>query len=275
MPEQIKSMDYALIGFPLGHSVSPFIHAELFKLAGINTDCVYSLRETPPEKLEGSYDFLKGLKGFNITIPLKTKIIPFCSKLDITAERCGAVNCVDNIHGGIGYNTDVYGFTKSVELMGARLNSRVLVIGYGGVGRMFASEALRQGALLTVSVLNEQELSGFDMKAEAVISEQLKGEFDLIINATPQGMYPHTEQCAINFDGVEANYALDAVFNPLKTKFMSEAEKKGMKTLNGVPMLVWQAVRSHEIWNGSVYNNGDIEELIEKTQVLLAEKNKV
>lgn len=264
--------DYALIGYPLGHSVSPFIHAELFKLAGIKDECSYNLIEIKPEKLEESYDFLKKLKGFNITIPLKTKIIPFCGKTDIIAERCGAVNCVDNINGGIGYNTDVYGFTKSVELMGACLDSRVLVIGYGGVGRMFAAEALRNGARLTVSVLNEQELSTVELEAEKVLSENLEGEFDLIINATPMGMYPNTEQCPVSFEKIYAQYALDAVFNPLKTKFMSEAEKKGIKTLNGLPMLVWQAVRSHEIWNASVYKTEDIEDLIVRTQEVLLNK---
>lgn len=268
----MKKTDYALIGYPLGHSVSPFIHAELFKLAGINDRCGYTLCEITPDKIEESFDFLKSLKGFNITIPLKTRIIPFCKETDITAERCGAVNCVDNIHGGIGYNTDVYGFTKSVELMGAALYSRVCVIGYGGVGRMFAAEALRLGASLTVSVLNEQELEAVEIKAEKVLSENLEGEFDLIINATPMGMYPNVEQCPINFEKIESRYALDAVFNPLKTRFMSEAEKKGIKTLNGLPMLVWQAVRSHEIWNGSQYKTEDIEDLITRTHEVLLSK---
>lgn len=258
-------MSYGLIGYPLGHSLSPFIHKELFRLAGLDEeseDYKYELYEIPPETLTQKFELLKSFDGINITIPLKTQIIPFCSSLDESACVCGAVNC---IYSGIGYNTDVYGFLKSVEILGANLKSRVCVIGMGGAGRMFVSEALRQGADLTVAVRRESNFKNYNLKIKTVFSEELSGEFDFIINASPVGMFPKINISPISFENVSAECVFDAVYNPVKTKFLSDAEKTGANVLGGTAMLVWQAVKSHEIWNGSVYKDSDIADLIKKT----------
>ena len=111
---------YDLIGCPLGHSLSPQIHNRLFELSCI--DAEYKLTEIKPEELLGKYDYLNALNGFNITIPHKIPIIKFCDELSEGAKRYGSVNCVKNENGkSFGFNTDVIGFVKSVEQLGATL----------------------------------------------------------------------------------------------------------------------------------------------------------
>ena len=115
--------NYALIGYPLGHSLSPQIHTRLFELAGIGFQ--YDLTEIKPEELKDKYAYLKSLKGFNITIPHKIPIIGFCTELSEEAKRYESVNCVKNFDGkSVGYNTDCIGFVKSIEQLGATLSSK-------------------------------------------------------------------------------------------------------------------------------------------------------
>ena len=127
---------YGLIGHPLGHSMSPLIHEKLFALSGI-TDYTYELIDIVPESLKNSIDMFKELKGFNITIPHKTAIIPMTDRLGESALRYNSVNCVSNDNGIFtGYNTDCDGFLRSAELL--PLGGKVLLLGCGGVGRMIA-----------------------------------------------------------------------------------------------------------------------------------------
>ena len=134
---------YTLIGQPLGHSMSPFIHERLFSMAG--REASYTLTDIAPEHLEGKEPYLRSLQGFNITIPHKMAIIPIVDELDESAKRYNSVNCVANQNGKlIGYNTDCDGFTMSVKEY--PMDGKVLLIGCGGVGRMIATEALRHGA---------------------------------------------------------------------------------------------------------------------------------
>lgn len=258
-------MRYALIGYPLGHSFSPFIHNELFKISG-KPENEYFCHEIPLGTLRENYAFLASLSGFNVTIPYKTEIIDYCDGLDETASSCGAVNTV---HKNTGYNTDIFGFRKSLEILGVKLNfgKRVCLIGYGGAGRMFAREILNSGARLTLAVNNIREYPEISKgkDSEVIRSQELVGEYDLIINASPVGMKNRADEgkSPVNFQNVTAEFAFDAIYNPAKTAFLTEAEKKGAKILNGLPMLVWQAAKAHEIWDGSVYDDLDIERIIE------------
>lgn len=142
---------FGLIGHPLGHSLSPQIHTRLFELSGEAVD--YNLYDITPEDLKGKFDFLAELDGFNVTIPHKVDIIGYCDRLSEGAERYRSVNCLKNGAEKVGYNTDVLGFTKSIELLGASLCSKVLLIGCGGVGRMMAIETALEGGNLTVAAL--------------------------------------------------------------------------------------------------------------------------
>lgn len=264
---------YALIGYPLGHSLSPQIHARLFELAGIKA--CYELKEIKPEALKNSYDRLKSLAGFNVTIPHKIPIIDFCGALSEGAKRYGSVNCIKNENGkSIGYNTDVLGFVKSVEQLGASLGSRVCLLGCGGVGRMMAIEAAHHGAELTMAVRAEDipVAEGIKSEIEKALPEErvrvihlreMKGGYDLVINSTPVGMYPKTDFSPLEKEQLEGvKYLFDAIYNPAETLLSKYAREAGAKALTGMAMLVLQAVAAHEIWNGSQYRKSDIEALI-------------
>lgn len=271
---------YDLIGCPLGHSLSPQIHNRLFELSGI--DAEYKLTEIKPEELLGKYDYLNALNGFNITIPHKIPIIKFCDELSEGAKRYGSVNCVKNENGkSYGFNTDVIGFVKSVEQLGATLKSRVCLLGCGGVGRMMAIEAAYQGADLTIAVRKEDveiakgiaaEIKAAlpQNKAEVILLSEVKGGYDLVVNATPLGMYPKTENSALQKDQLQGvKYLFDAVYNPVETTLYKYAAETGVKASTGMAMLVLQAVAAHEIWDGSEYERSDIEQLIKDMEKLV------
>lgn len=266
---------YALIGYPLGHSLSPQIHSKLFELAGLEAD--YKLTEIKPEELKDKYEYLKSLKGFNITIPHKIPIIGFCDELSEGAGRYGSVNCVKNENGkSVGYNTDVLGFVKSIEQLGASLSSRVCILGCGGVGRMMAIEAAHQGAELTVAVRTEDIPVARNLQSEinsllpktsvrAIELREMKSDsgYDLVVNATPVGMYPKTEFSPLLKEQLEGvKYLFDAIYNPTETLLSKYAKEMGARVSTGMAMLVLQAVAAHEIWNGSSYEQKDIEALI-------------
>ncbi len=279
---------YAIIGYPLGHTLSPNIHERLFKLSGREAN--YVKMEIPPEELISRYDELSQLGGFNITIPHKVPIIDYCDRLDEGAARYGSVNCLKNGDEKVGYNTDVLGFTKSIDLMGATLSSKVLLIGCGGVGRMMAIETALKGGDLTIAVLKtDKELAEavvseiMTMKSDAKVKIVYIGgnvisaedfdetpDFDLLVNASPIGMFPKVDRipCDENLlDGVK--FVFDVVYNPRDTLLTKTAEKHGIKAMSGMAMLVLQAVAAHEIWNGSQFEEADIKQLISDMEALV------
>ena len=136
------SKKFAVIGHPIGHTMSPFIHDRLFKLSGI--DARYSVIDIAPENLARDYnETLKNLDGYNITIPHKQNIIPLLDEIDEKAEMYGSVNTVSNINGKAkGYTTDPDGFLEALKYASIDLNGRVVILGCGGVARTMAYEAL-------------------------------------------------------------------------------------------------------------------------------------
>lgn len=279
---------YAIIGYPLGHTLSPNIHERLFKLSGKEAN--YVKMEIPPEELKAKYDELSALGGFNITIPHKVPIIEYCDRLDEGAARYGSVNCLKNGEEKVGYNTDVLGFTKSIELMGASLSSKVLLIGCGGVGRMMAIETALSGGELTIAVLKSDEalvnavISEIKkMKPDAEVNYVFIGGsvvsasdfaekpvFDLIVNASPVGMFPKVDRMPCDENMLEnVKFVFDVVYNPRDTLLVKTAEKHGVKAMSGMAMLVLQAVAAHEIWNGSAFKDEDIRQLISDMEALV------
>ena len=204
---------FTLIGCPLGHSMSPWIHEHLFAMSGQAAS--YSLTEIRPEDLmQAAQHSLRTLDGYNITIPHKVGIIPALDALDETAQRYESVNCVANRDGkAVGYNTDCVGFLRSVGDLNA--GDRILLIGSGGVGRMMATEAFLKGAALTIVERDlpraealAQELTGKYPDAAGTIrvleAAPEQEQFDLLMNACPVGMYPRTNACPVT-DAVIAN----------------------------------------------------------------------
>lgn len=266
----MSKKEFALIGCPLGHSISPKIHARLMKTAGI--DGAYSCREIKPEKL-GEADFLRELDGYNVTIPHKTNIIPLLDELDEKAALFGAVNTVKNESGvSKGYNTDCEGFLRALDTAGIELKGRVLVLGSGGVSRMFAFESVLHGADVTIAARNAAK--ALEIKNEIkektkkncriiTLSTAAKG-YDLIINGTPVGMFPHTDESPVSREVVEgAGAVFDAIYNPGETKLLTYAREAGVPCSNGLSMLVWQAAVAEEIWNGIKFESDDVNKIID------------
>lgn len=272
---------YTLIGHPLGHSMSPFIHDELFKISGIEAS--YDCTDIPNEEFAQRMEDLRKLNGYNITIPYKRDIIPFVDELDESAKRYKSVNCVHNTNGkAVGYNTDCDGFLLSVKAKNLALSGNVFLIGCGGVGRMMAIEAALHGADLTIGIIPEAASAAADLcdeihflsadsKVRVKQVEAVTGSYDLIINASPVGMYPKVDACPVDAELIgKCGGVFDAVYNPVKTKILQTAEAFGKPAVNGTAMLVYQAVRAHEIWNGSDYTAEQVQTIIDKTNEIIA-----
>lgn len=278
---------FCLTGHPLGHSLSPQIHTRLFKLSGEKVE--YTLEDIAPEELESKFGFLAEFDGFNITIPHKVGIIGYCDELSDGAKRYRSVNCVKNGEKKVGYNTDCIGFTKSIELLGASLGSKVLLIGCGGVGRMMAIETALEGGELTIAALeNDLPLAAKAIgeiqamkptaKVKAVkipeggLSSAALGneKFDLLVNACPVGMFPKTDRMPCLPEVLDnVKFVFDAIYNPKETLLARTAREKGCKAMTGMAMLVLQAVAAHEIWDNAVYKKEDIDKLIEDMEALV------
>ncbi len=267
---------YALLGGKLGHTLSPPIHQRLFELKGREFE--YTLIESEPSELEGRKGELAALAGYNVTIPHKQAVIGFMDRLDDSAKRYGAVNCVDNKDGiSVGYNTDCDGFLRSVRAEGGRLDGSVLLLGAGGVGRMMAIEVCLAGGRLTMAVLESfmeqtqkvrEDILALVPSADVriVTFENIPDEhFDTLINATPVGMYPKCDACAVS-DNVIANadFVFDAIYNPKETLLIQKAKAMGKKAVGGMAMLVWQAVSAHEIWDGDSYTEQQVQAIIDE-----------
>ena len=275
---------FALIGHPLGHSMSPLIHEKLFALSGIS-DFSYDLIDIDPADLKDRIAELKELKGFNITIPHKTAIIPFTDELSESALRYNSVNCISVDNGKLtGYNTDCDGFLRSAEKL--PLGGKVLLIGCGGVGRMIAVEAALHGAQLTIAVIPQDVKTAQLAMAEILakcssasvkicLISEISGNFDLLINATPVGMYPKTEACAVSDEVIEnCGSFFDVIYNPTETLLMKKARALGRTAVGGASMLVYQAVKAHEYWYGGCFETKDIDRIITEVEEHVDAMNK-
>lgn len=268
--------NFALTGYPLGHSMSPLIHKELFKINSKDAD--YSLMEIDPAFFEDGFAQLKTLDGFNVTIPHKTGIIPYLDSLSQRAELFGAVNTVKNENGKLtGYNTDCFGFLRALETADISLGGKVLLCGSGGVSRMFAFESVLAGADLTIAVREADVDAANRIKNEikeklqkdvkVITLDEVDGSFDLLINGTPVGMFPNVDNCVLPKEKVLACGAVfDAVYNPLETKLLKYAKEGGLKYSNGLPMLVWQAVVAQEIWFDIKFDANRVKDVIKITE---------
>lgn len=263
---------YGLIGHPLGHSMSPFIHNRLFEESGRSTQ--YDLLDIAPEEIAVKLpELLESYDGLNVTIPHKVSVIEYLDSLDESAERYNSVNCICRKNGRLtGFNTDCDGFLRSVPKK--NLGGRVLLLGCGGVGRMMAIEAARHGAAVTMAVIPEametavrlvgeakEKISGAEISITSM--DSISGEFDLLINATPVGMYPKTGACPVSREITgRCGAVFDAVYNPVKTRLIQYAEEAGIAAVGGMSMLVLQAVSAHEIWDGDSYADEQINTII-------------
>lgn len=271
---------FALTGYPLGHTMSPPIHTALFEMAGRQGS--YEVCEIPPDQADRLFPaMLREYDGFNVTIPHKQAVIPYLDRLDGSAKRYGAVNVVACAGTEkIGYNTDVDGFLRAVEAMGAVLRGHdILLLGCGGAGRMIAIESAWQGASSVTIAVRESDLPAANELAEKLwqvrpslpvtvtLLDAITGRYHLMVNATPVGMYPHTGAAPVKPETLrQVEYLLDIIYNPAETLLMRYAKEAGVPYSGGMAMLVWQAVAAHEIWDGDRYPVPEVERLIRKME---------
>ena len=234
---------FALIGYPLGHSLSASYFGEKFAREGIDADYTPLAIESAEEVLPHCED----LSGFNVTIPHKQAIIPYLSAISDEAEAVGAVNCVKVTPDGLeGYNTDVVGIRKSLE--GVTLEgAKALVLGTGGASKA-VQYVLREGGA-EVKVVSRTE--GTADLTYNDLSEELIASTDIIVNTTPLGMFPNTDSApALPYEALTSAHTLfDCVYNPRQTKFLQLGAEQGARTIDGLRMFYAQAEASWQIWS--------------------------
>lgn len=263
---------FAVIGYPLKHTMSPFIHNRMFKLNNIEAE--YEAILTPPEKLSDTVAVLREYDGFNITIPHKESMLGLADELSDSALTYGAVNTVANKNGRlIGYSTDAEGFASALELESIPLSGKVLILGCGGVSRTIATECLRHGCEVTLAARKKSMHKAFALRDEfknqlnknafCIAIEDICESYDLAVNGTPVGMYPNVGESVLNENQLKnVKYVFDSVYNPENTALVSLARSLGIKAISGMGMLVMQAARAEEHWLGVTFRNEDMKQLI-------------
>ncbi|MBQ8655991.1 MAG: shikimate dehydrogenase [Prevotella sp.] len=241
---------YGLIGYPLGHSFSISYFNQ--KFADENIDAVYENFEIASiDLLAEVVDMNPNLQGLNVTIPYKQKVMPFLDLISPEARAIGAVNVIKVIHEGKntklkGYNSDVIGFTKSIEPMLERFHKKALILGTGGASKAI-DYGLKSLGLETVFVSRYERPD--TIQYEKITPDIIK-EYNVIVNCTPVGMYPHTEECPqLPYEAMDNHTILyDLIYNPDETLFMKRGAEHGANTKNGLEMLLLQAFASWEFW---------------------------
>jgi len=242
----MSKVKYGLIGYPLAQSFSPEYFKEKFKTLGL--DKTHSYRLFPLKGLERIRTQLpKTIAGFNVTIPYKTQIIPYLDQLQGDAKKIQSVNCVKEVNGKwIGYNTDWYGFQKSLSKgIGKKNISHAMVLGKGG-SCLAILYALKNLGIKATIISRKRGYRGYKNLTKEIIQKHR-----LIINTTPLGMYPKVDHCPmIPYEFLTKSHLLfDLIYNPQKSLFLERGEERGGAILNGLEMLHLQAERSWEIWN--------------------------
>lgn len=254
---------FAVIGDPIGHSMSPVMHNDLFSFYQI--DATYVPFQVKSEDLQ---DVMKGLKamgvgGFNVTVPHKSALIPFLDEVDELAARIGAVNTVVNENGRLkGYNTDGPGFLEGLKThISTVAGKKVLIIGAGGAARAIYFTLAKEKPL-AIDMANrtiekaEQLIADcpYTVSSAALsLAEAGKnsGEYDLIVQTTLIGMAPKTAEQPLQLSSIKNQSLIcDIIYNPLATKFLTAAKEKGASIQNGIDMFVYQGALAFEKWTG-------------------------
>jgi len=238
--------DYGLIGHPLSHSYSGKIHEIIGKYR-------YDLIDLTADKLD---EFMRRREfiGINVTIPYKQAVIEYCDVVSETAKRIGSVNTIYKRDGILyGDNTDYKGFEYMLNGL-AMSGKKIIIFGSGGTSLTAQAVACdRKAAEITViSRTGKYNYNNLDLNRNA----------EIIINTTPIGMYPNCGVSLINLDNFpDCETVIDVIYNPLKTKLLLDAERRGIRNINGLPMLAAQAVYAAELFTGESFGNDLIEKI--------------
>ena len=257
-----------LLGYPIKQSYSPFIHNVAAELTG--TRIIYLPFEVHSSSLKDAVKGMValGIKGFNVTVPHKVKVLDYLNKLSEEATVIGAVNTIVNELGKLtGYNTDVQGIDVSLSPYKSQISgNEVSIFGGGGGARAVIYTLVRYYKPKKIHIFNRTEEHAESLKQhfknkmrfDAIDTKTLLppdaidviNNSALIVNTTPVGMYPNIEDSVISLPQVfvKDQVVFDLIYNPIKTKFLQLAESKGAKVVGGLTMLVEQAGKSFSLW---------------------------
>ena len=261
-----------LLGSPVGHSKSPMMHNTSFQELGLNY--VYLCFDVGIEGLSGAVDGLVslGAKGWNCTMPNKSKMAQLCDVLSPAASITGSVNTVVNENGKLtGYNTDGTGYMRAVKEAGFSIKGeKMTLLGAGGAAAAILIQAALDGvaeisvfnirdefftrAEKTIEKLHEKtdcKINLYDFSDPEVLKKEI-AESAILVNGTSIGMAPKTDRCIITDDSVFRKdlFVFDVIYNPEETLFLKKAKAAGCQTLNGLNMLLYQGAASFELWTG-------------------------
>ena len=242
----MEKQEFGLLGKNISYSFSKKYFEEKFKKLFLKS---HSYNFFDISEIENVTPFLENpnLIGMNVTIPYKQAIIPFLDGLSDEAQQIGAVNCVSFKNGKkIGYNTDAFGFEKTLLINKKDHHKKALILGDGG-----AAKAVRY--ILEKHNIEHQTVSRKSEINFENLSEDLVKESLLIIQTTPVGTFPNVDDSVqFPFEAItDKHYVIDLIYNPSETAFLKKSAEKGATTLNGFYMLEQQAERAWEIWKGS------------------------
>jgi shikimate dehydrogenase len=259
-----------VLGHPIKHSFSPLMHNLSFEL--LDLDYIYLPFDVPLPNLEDSLKGIRalGIKGFNVTIPLKEKIMPHIDELSEEASIIGAVNTIVNDNGVLrGYNTDVSGIVVALENHKDKFSGKeATVIGSGGAARSVIYSLIRNFKVDRINLINrtvqraeslrdyfESKMHFENFKTYALMPPDVVDVINrsqLVVNASSIGMYPEIDDSPTSIDQSynKDQVVFDVVYNPVKTKFLSIAESEGSTIVSGLEMFVEQGKKSFELWTG-------------------------
>jgi len=245
---------FALIGEKLGHSYSKLIHERYFELSS-KVDYTYDLIEIPVENLKEEFIRIsQEYDGVNVTIPYKMEVMKLLSWLSPEVQKIGAVNTIMFTKDGAkGYNTDYYGFKSTLEVNNIEITGKNIVIaGTGGASKavLAVCEDMNANKITFVST-SSNRVSNYD-----VLTYEDKIEGDVFVNCTPVGMFPKVGISPLKYIDKSFGAVVDLIYNPSVTELMNMAEKNGIKAINGLYMLVSQAMHSETLWNGENVTKG-------------------
>jgi shikimate dehydrogenase len=243
---------YGVTGMPLAHGLGPVMHNAAFRELGLNA--VYLAFESTD--LEGTIRGARamGIKGLSVTIPYKSRVIPFLDRMDPMARKIGAVNTVV-LEGGClaGYNTDAAGGLKALQEVTDPRGKRVVILGAGGAARAIGFILAENGGRLTIVNRSIKPGEGLarDLGALFVPMGNLKGfETDILINATPVGMYPDEDHVLLDLEKTRAGVVMDIIYNPFETRLLRMARAQGAVIVPGIRMFVFQGAEQFRLWTG-------------------------
>jgi len=280
-----KTTALGLLGHPVGHSFSPLIHNAISESLGLNY--LYLAHDVSPDKLGHAVKGLSalGYKGVNVTVPHKANVIEHLTEIRKEAKIIGAVNTIlfDN-NRLIGYNTDCYGFTKMLEENKVVLkDKRVLILGAGGAARaVVAACILSESQSVTICSRQRERSEKYVKEFDEILSNKIIWEpitysdidhvceqVDIVVNCTPLGMHPYEDKTPIDPSVFRKDCVLvDLIYNPARTEFLKLGAKQAMTTINGLGMLIHQALKAYEIWTGKTESSEFVRQAL-KTQGII------